>query len=183
MTAAKPRPREELLLRLVSALADQPRASMGQLAGLVGLSRATLCRYFPSREAMMMEIFQEGVNSAEQAIERAHMGEGEAQEAIQRLIQELLPIVELYMYVERQLQLEEEYSTVRTEAVRQTLILQFQQWQETGALRRDLSAIWLCESLFALLGKATRLIRVGRLARHDAPNNVFTLLWGGIVHP
>lgn len=182
MTAAKPRPREELLLRLVSALADQPRASMGQLAGLVGLSRATLCRYFPSREAMMMEIFQEGVNSAEQAIERARLCDGRAQEAIQRLIQELLPIVDLYMYVELQLQVEE-YSTVRSEAVREALIEQFQQWQESGDLRRDLAASWLCESLFALLGKAARLIRAGRLARHDAPHNVFVLLWSGIVHP
>ncbi|QTB99449.1 hypothetical protein JYG33_16055 [Alcaligenes sp. SORT26] len=182
MTAAKPRPREELLLRLVNALADQPRVSMGQLAGLVGLSRATLCRYFPSREAMMMEIFEEGVNSAEQAIKRAHLCEGDAQEAIKRLIEELLPIVDLYMYVERQLQVEE-YSTPRTEAVRQALITQFQQWQESGALRLDLSAVWLCESLFALLSKAARLIRAGRLARHDAPHNVHTLLWSGIVHP
>ena len=182
MTAAKPRPREELLLRLVNALADQPRASMGQLAGLVGLSRATLCRYFPSRETMMTEIFQEGVISAEQAIERARLCEGPPQEALQRLIQELLPIVELYMYVERQLQVEED-STARTEAVRQALIQQFQHWQEIGALRRDLSASWLCESLFALLSKAARFIRAGRLARHDAPHNVFSLLWGGIVHP
>ena len=182
MTASKPRLREALLLRLVNALSDQPRATMGQLASQVGLSRATLCRYFASREAMMLEIFQEGVTCGEQAIERARLQDGPAEQAIMRLIQELLPIVEHYVYVERQIQLED-YANPRTEAVRLSLIDQFQHWQENGQLRMDVSAMWLCESLFTLLNKAATSIRMGRLARHDAPRNVFAVLWGGIAHP
>mgnify|MGYP001637299082 CR=1 FL=1 len=181
MTATKPRQREELLLRLVNALADQPRATMGQLAIQVGLSRATLCRCFASREAMMLEIFQEGVNCAELAIERARLQDGSADQAIMRLIQELLPIVEHYVYVERQIQVED-YSNPRTEALRLGLIDQFQQWQERGQLRLDVPTMWLCESLFTLLNKAATSIRMGRLARHDAAANVFAVLWGGIAH-
>lgn len=67
---------------------------MGQLATQVGLSRATLCCYFASREAMMLEIFQKGVSCAERAIERARLHKDRADQAIMRVIQELLPIVE-----------------------------------------------------------------------------------------
>lgn len=182
MTASRPRLREELLLRLVNALSDQPRATMGQLATQVGLSRATLCRYFASREAMMLEIFQAGVNCAELAIERSRLREGPADQAIMRLIQELLPVVEHFAYVERQIQVED-HSDPRTEAVRLSLIDQFQNWQERGELRLDISAMWLCESLFTLMNKAATSIRLGRLARQDAPRCVFAVLWGGIAHP
>ncbi len=179
MAASKSRIREELLLNLVNALADQPRASMGQLASMVGLSRATLCRHFPSREAMMLTMSEVGIASAEQAIARARPSQGTAEHAIKRLIEELLPIVELYAYVDEQMQINETMDA-RAQPLKASLIALFQQWQGSGALRVDLSAAWLLESMFALLRNAATMIRSGRLARRDAVQSVFDLLWHGM---
>lgn len=107
MSATKSQSREALLLNLVNALADQPRASMGQLASMVGLSRATLCRYFPSRDAMMLSISEAGITSTEQAFVRACPHEGSAQYGIRRLIEEMLPIAELYAYVDQPMHTDE----------------------------------------------------------------------------
>ncbi len=181
MAALKPQLREALLLRLVHALEDQPRATMEQLATQVGLSRATLCRYFSSREAMILEIVQEGARCTELAVERSRLQEGGAERAIMRLIQELLPIVELSMYVARQGDGQDSFNP-RSDTLYLILIDQCRYWQEMGELRRDISALWLCESLFALLNKAAKSIRQGRLARQDAPRHVFAVLWGGIAH-
>lgn len=179
MTTAKSRAREELLVNLVKALADQPRASMGQLASMVGLSRATLCRYFPSREAMMLTMFEAGITSAEQALVQARPNEGAAEHAIKRLIEELLPLAELYDYVYQQMHTDESMEA-RVQPLRASLIALFQQWQGSGELRIDLSAAWLVESMSALLSSAATMIRSGRLARHDAAASVFKLLWQGM---
>lgn len=179
MTATKPRNHESLLLSLVNALADQPRASMGQLAAMVGLSRATLCRYFPSRDAMMLAMFVAGIASAQQALVQARPNESPAEHAIKRLIEELLPIAELYAYVDRQMQTDESMDA-RVQPLRASLIALFQQWQGSGELRVDLPAAWLVESMSALLRSAATMIRSGRLARRDAVQSVFDLLWRGM---
>jgi AcrR family transcriptional regulator len=180
MTAAKSRIREDLLLNLVNALADNPRASMEQLASMVGLSRATLCRYFPSRDTMMLAMSEAGVTSAEQALTRARLNEGPVEQAIKRLIEELLPIAELYAYVDQQMHADETMEA-RMQPLKASLIALFQQWQGSGELRVDLPAAWLVESMSALLRSAATMIRSGRLARSDAVQSVFALLWRGMA--
>lgn len=179
MTGAKLRNREQLLLGLANALADEPRASMGQLATMVGLSRATLCRYFASREAMMLALFEAGCSQAEQALARARPQEGSVEQGIKRLIEELLPIAELYAYIDQELSGNPAMAT-RAEPFSQSLTSLFQQWQASGELRIDLPAAWLVESMSALLRSAATMIRSGRLARRDAAQSVFGLLWQGM---
>lgn len=179
MTATKSRIREELLVNLVNALADQPRASMGQLASMVGLSRATLCRHFPSRDAMMLAMSQASIDSAEQALARAHPHEGPAEQALKRLIEELLPLAELYAYINQEMYTDAAVE-VRAQPLRESLTALFLQWQQSGELRLDMPAAWLVESMAALLRSAATMIRSGRLARRDAPRKVFNLLWQGM---
>src|SRR3546814_4518140 len=179
MAVTKSRVREKLLVNLVNALADQPRASMGQLASMVGLSRATLCRHFPSRDTVMLAMSEESIASAEQALARARPNEGSAEQAVKRLIEEFLPIAEFYAYVHQQMHTDEAMDA-RAQPLRESLITLFQQWQGSGDLRVDLPAAWLVESMSALLSSAGAMIRSGRLARRDAAQSVFDLLWRGM---
>jgi len=164
---------------LVNALADQPRASMGQLASMAGVSRATLCRHFPSRKDMMLAMAETGIRSAEAALAQARPHEGPPEQAIRRLIEELLPIAELYAYIDQQMHTDEAVQA-RVQPLKDSLIVLFQHWQGAGALRIDLAAAWLVESMSALLRSAATMIRAGRLARRDAAQSVFELLWRGM---
>jgi AcrR family transcriptional regulator len=181
MAISKSRDHDPLLLNLVNALSDQPRASMGQLATMVGLSRATLCRHFPSRDTMIQTISEAAVTSAELAFARARPNEGAVEPAVRRLIEELLPIAELYAFAWRHEHADEALEA-RAQPLRESLISLFQQWQSAGELRVDLSAAWLVEAMSALLRSAAAMIRSGRLARHDAVQSVFGLLWHGAQH-
>jgi AcrR family transcriptional regulator len=180
MGEKKPEKREDLLLRLARALADDPRASMGQLASMAGVSRATLCRYYSSRETLDRALFETGLSRAEQALARALPDQGSAHHAMQRLIDELLPIAELYAHVERRMQIDAGDDT-RVQILNASLVALFHHWQGAGALRVDLPAAWLVESMSALLRSAATMIRSGRLARHDAAQSVFNLMWQGIA--
>jgi len=179
MPATRSRDREALLVNLANALADQPRASMGQLAAMVGVSRATLCRHFPSRDDMMLAMSEAGISSAELALARARPHEGPGEQAIRRLIEELLPIAELYAYIDQRIHADEALEA-RVRPLRTSLITAFQRWQGAGIMRVDLPAAWLVESMSALLRSAATMIRAGTLARRDAAQSVFDLLWRGI---
>ena len=179
MVAKTPYNRERLLLSLVTAIADHPRASMGELASLVGISRATLSRHFSSRDVMVQAMSAAAISHAELAFTRANPHEGIAEEALKRLITELLPIAELYAYI-GQAELNDKAIEAKVEPLRSAFTALFHQWQSTGELRVDLPASWLVESMSSLLRSAAAMIRSGRLARHDAIDNVFSLLWRGI---
>lgn len=181
MAATKSRSREKLLLNLVNSLSDHPRASMEQLAGMAGISRATLCRHFSSRDEMLLAMAEAALSSAELAFERARPSEGSAEQAIRRLIEELLPIAELYAYVGQQEHIDKGVEA-RAQPLRESFIALFHQWQASGELRIDLPAPWLVESMSSLLRGAAAMIRSGRLARHDAVKHVFTLLWRGMAN-
>jgi len=165
-------------VKLVNAIADQPRASMGQLAAMAGVSRATLSRHFPSRDDMMLAMAETGISSAEAALSRARPHEGPPEQALRRLIEELLPIAELYAFIDQQMHSDAAVEA-RVQPLQASLITLFQHWQETGVLRVDLTAPWMVESMSALLCSAATMIRTGRLARQDAAQSVFELLWKG----
>ncbi|HLS43238.1 MAG TPA: hypothetical protein VK026_08160 [Paenalcaligenes sp.] len=179
MRPTRPRSREQLILSLAITLTQHPRASMGELATLVGISRATLARHFASREGMEQAITDTAVAHASQALERAQPYTGTAYEALRRLISELLPIAELYAYVGQQ-QLADEKIDNQSMPLRNTLITLFQTWQSSGQVRIDMSAAWLVESMAALLKSTAAMIRSGRLARLDAVDHIFGVLWAGM---
>lgn len=180
MAAVNTRGRDALLLKLAQALADHPRASMEQLATMSGVSRATLFRHFPSRDDMMAALSEAGILRAEEAVARAQLHDGCVEHALQRLIDELLPIAELYAHVDAAMRTDEALQE-RIEPLHTTLTDAFRYWQAAGALRVDMSAVWLVESLSALLRSTATMIRAGRLARHDAAQSIFALLWQGMA--
>ena len=137
-----------------------------------------MTRHFSTREVMIQAISEAAIISAEQAFERARPHEGVAEQAIKRLLGELLPIAELYTYAYHDET--DQVVQARAEPLRESMIALFQQWQNAGQIRIDSPALWLVESMSALLRSAATLIRSGRLARHDAIENIFCVFWQGV---
>jgi len=151
---------------------------MEQLAAMAGISRATLCRCFATREAMLDALHEQAVRCAQGAFEQARVREGSAEQALRRLIDEWLPIAELYACIDKQQGCPEKQGAAQ--ALNAALTAQLQQWQQSGELRMDLPASWLVESMLSLLRSAAAMIRNGELARNDAARSVHATLCGGI---
>lgn len=186
--ATRPRDREALVVNLVRALTENPRATMAELASMVGVSRATLFRYFPSRQSMIGAITQACADSTEAALGRARPREGHFEDALLRMIEEMLPVAEMCTYTSPcshggMLANEpaERAGEAHSMSLRTSLIALFRQWQHQGVLKPDLPAAWMVESLILLLRGAATLVRNGHVARHDAARNVFSLFCNGIT--
>jgi AcrR family transcriptional regulator len=79
-------------------LAVNPRASMQDIAAAAGISRATLHRLYPSRDALIEAIALVAVEKITAAYAAARMKEGTVLEALERLVTALVPLV--YQFVD-----------------------------------------------------------------------------------
>ena len=79
-----------LLSALALALVNQPRATLQELAKAVGVSKATLYRFSPTREQLIERLIKHGTDVLHKAIDVADLTSGAPREALRRLIAELL---------------------------------------------------------------------------------------------
>jgi TetR/AcrR family transcriptional repressor of mexCD-oprJ operon len=170
--------RENVLKAAAVALLDQPRASMQELAIRAGISRATLHRIVPSREALVDELGSRAIRWGRSALDAASLEDGSADAALGRVIHQLTRDAQLYWFL----------CTVPDVDIRsawashrQRLIHLFRRGQEEGVFRVDLPAEWLAEALNALLCSAAKSVHEGRLAPKDTEAMVMGLVQGGVM--
>src|SRR3954451_16719924 len=93
-----------ILHRIVAAasglLGTDPGAGMGDVAAAAGVSRATIYRHFPTREALIAAIQLQAVEQSEQALLACRLDEGTATDALRRLCAAWLDVAERYAFAQ-----------------------------------------------------------------------------------
>jgi TetR/AcrR family transcriptional repressor of mexCD-oprJ operon len=172
---------EQVLRAAADFLSRRPNATQDEIAAAVGISRATLHRYFAGRGALLEALDQLAVAHMHEALKAARWQDGSAGEALQRLVSACEPVSGYLtlLYAQSQdfdaNQAKEAWAEIDAE-IRQL----FQRGQREGEFRPDLSAVWLTEALYTLVAGAAWLIQVGRAARHDFTQMVTELLLHGV---
>lgn len=167
-------------LPLAEALVRQPNASMEQLAHSIGVSRATLHRMVSSRDELIKKLSDYAYGTCSQAFAKLKLDEGPVDVALQRMVAELNPNANLFLFLQRQ-SLTQGCSTIEEDwqEQRKQLVAFFQRGQEDGIFRIDVSASWLVDALGALLRAAGEAAYEERLARADMNYVVCSILMDG----
>jgi TetR/AcrR family transcriptional regulator, mexCD-oprJ operon repressor len=171
--------RDEVLMAAAKVLVGDPQASMAQVAAGAGISRASLCRLVSSRDALLMELTELGVRRGIDVICRARVDEGDPRAAVRRVIEGMVPFVDLFVLASRTHSSAELFA--RTEEMDVMLTDLFLRGQRTGVFRVELSAVWMTEALYALVTSAVLAVHGGRLAAGDIARVTERTLLGGIV--
>ncbi|NGO68845.1 TetR/AcrR family transcriptional regulator [Streptomyces boncukensis] len=174
--------REELLSQAAELLTRRPTSSMDEIARAAGVSRATLHRHFAGREALVRALEQLGLRRLEAALEAARPEEGDAADAVRRMVAEARPLAGFlaFLVTENQLfepgELHEGWNRIdaRIGAV-------FQRGQEDGTFRLDLTPAWLVEALYSLVATSAWAVQDGKIASRDAVRMTTELLLGGAL--
>jgi AcrR family transcriptional regulator len=162
-------------------LSRRPNATQDEIAAAVGISRATLHRYFAGRDALLEALDQLAVAHMHEALQTARWQEGPAPEALQRLVSACEPVSGYLtlLYTQSQdfdaNQAKEAWAEIDSE-IRQL----FERGQREGAFRTDLTAVWFTEALYNLFAGAAWVIQVGRGAPRDFTHMVTELLLHGV---
>ena len=176
--------REQVLRAAADFLSRRPNASQDEIAAAVGVSRATLHRYFAGRPALLEALDQLAVAQMHDALETARWREGSAAEALRRLVTACEPVSGYLTLLYTQSQdFDANQPTKAWAEIDSEIRDLFQRGQREGEFRPDLSAFWLTEAFYNLVAGAAWVIQVGRAGRREFTDMVTDLLLQGISRP
>ena len=133
--------------RVLSARGEQ--ASMNDVAAAAGVARATVYRYFPSRQALLEELARSAVSAADARLRPARIDELPTEEGVTRAVRALVDVGDYFIVLarERARPDPEEFEQKVAAPIRRL----FERGQSTGAIRSDIPSTWLTESLVGLV--------------------------------
>ncbi|MFE7594571.1 TetR/AcrR family transcriptional regulator [Kitasatospora sp. NPDC057512] len=174
--------RDTVLEAAVGVLSRRPTAHLDEIARAAGISRATLHRLFPGRDALIREVGLLGLRRFASALDTAEVEQGDAEAALRRLVDAAVPDAMLCAFLAGENQLYEnddindlwEVQIARLHAL-------FLRGQQQGVFRIELSAAWLSEAFFDLVAGVGWSIQDGRLAPRDAAFSLAELFLGGAL--
>lgn len=158
-----------LLGAAADALAQDPGASMAQVAQLAGLARATLYRHFRNRQELLEAIRAEALAYATEAIAGSELDKGSALEALRRAVDALAAFgVRFRVLLIEGADLDPAFLDQRAEVLA-PLHRVVRRGQEAGLIRSDLPPEWVVTAMASLLVAGVRssssvAIRDGSLA-------------------
>jgi AcrR family transcriptional regulator len=174
--------RESVLLAAVALLSRQPTAAMDEIARAAGISRATLHRLFPGRDALIHEIGTLALSRLDAALDAAAVDEGDPVEAVRRLADAVIPHAQLVAFLSGENRLfDDEAITGAWDRVDARVAALFLRGQQSGAFRIELPASWLSEAFFDLLAGVGWAVQDGRLAHRESNRALTELFLGGAV--
>lgn len=172
------------LLEVATArlLAD-PTASLADVAAAAGMSRTSLHKRYPTRQALLVALAHAALDTVEKAYVQADLSVpgDQAHPALRRLVALLIPLgprVE-FLLRERSLDTERELRH-RYLAVDRPVVELVERGQRAGTLRADLPPWWVTVTIFNAVYGAWEAIDLGFLAPRDAPDLVMSSLLHGI---
>ncbi|WP_377267391.1 TetR/AcrR family transcriptional regulator [Peterkaempfera sp. SMS 1(5)a] len=172
--------RDSVLNAAVGVLSRQPNAAMDEIARAAGISRATLHRLFPGRDALVREVGALGLRRFTEALDEARVDEGDATAAVRRLVDAVIPVAQLCAFLTGESKLYEDseinQAWDRLDARVRALFLRGQQ---EGAFRIELPAAWLSEAFLDLVAGVGWAVQDGRLAPRDSAHALAELFLGG----
>ncbi len=151
-------PRQALQQRVVAAILDGAaqlfavqgdQASMNDVAVAAGVARATVYRYFPSREVLLDELAKAAVSEVNARLEAARIDEVEPEEGIARAVRALVDVGDSFVLLARD-RLRSDPERFERELTRPLRQL-FERGQAAGDVRADIASARLTESLIGLI--------------------------------
>lgn len=151
-------PRPALQQRVTDAILDAAAgvlaargesASMNDVAEAAGVARATLYRYFPSRQALLDELAALAVADAEERLVAARLQEVATDEGVTRVVRALLEVGDAFVVLARERVQPDAEQFERS--VGRPLRRLVERAQAGGDLRDDVPATWLTDALVSLV--------------------------------
>ena len=155
------------------------QVSLNDIAAAAEVSRGTLYRYFPTRQALLDQLARIALRDTGDRLAAANLGDVSIDEGVSRVVRALVTVGDHYLVLAREhVQPDpDEYERRLATPVRALL----ERGQATGEIRADTPASWLTESLVGLVASA--LTSAHSLGTEDTTAAISTLFLHGASRP
>jgi AcrR family transcriptional regulator len=141
-------------------------ASMADVAAAAGVSRATLYRYYPDREALLDALASQALAAAAARLADAGLERAPVEEAIERIVRALTSVGNRYAVLLRE-QVEGDPGEIER-LVATPMRTVFARGVESGLFRQDIHPDALLEIFGGAIQAALKLIQRGQLGLEEA---------------
>lgn len=163
-------------------LTAQPRATMAQLAAAAGVSRATLHRQFPNRDALVAHLAGTAAEAVAEAVEAARPGAGPAAAGCERLVAGLVPLGARFAFLLRESSDLDLLPSVRSarDVLDHAVTELVRRGRAEGTFRRDLPEPYQARLITTAVFTAWEAVHAGELGWSVAPEAAVRTLLDGI---
>ena len=181
---ARPTAQDALLDAAAATLAENPSASLGEIAKRAGVGRATLHRHFASRETLIAALTREALTRIDAVAKAAAAPAESASEVLWLILEAIVPLGDRYHFLTRQAEADGDPEvadlTARQAAETAELI---QALKAEGAIAPEVPTGWAVAALDSLIYAAWSAVEDGSVAPRDAPGLVHRTLLQGLGPP
>jgi len=178
---------EKTVRSLALALSTHPRANLQEIAQAAGISKATLYRIAPTRDALLKLIYERGELHLRDSVTHARLEEAPHTDALRRLVSNLIKEREIYLCWGTNLWMhmlegkDSQPDLSHWEAYAKRMEEFFLAGQRAGAFRIDMSAKWLYKTFDFMVCGAIDAAHRGEIAPADLENLILKqFLYGAI---
>jgi AcrR family transcriptional regulator len=165
----------------VDALANDPEASMAEVARRAGVVRATIYVHFPTREALIEAVTDRAIAEATAILEAAEPDRGDAAGALRRVVESAWRTLGRYhALVAISTRLAPADLRRRHEPVLAVLEPLIERGQRDGAFRADVPAAWHLSMILALIHAASGELSAGRLPSRQVESALVGSVLGAV---
>ncbi len=166
-TPTRIRTRTAILQAAITALSQDPAASLGEIADTAGVARSTLHRYFPERTTLIAALPAYAEEQINAATSRARLDEGPAADGLLRLCNEYFDQWNTLMWAYMESLNDGADPSDFYEQLDPDVTALIERGQADGTIAPDVPNAWLQQMLWALLYSGWEYARQGS-SKHEA---------------
>jgi AcrR family transcriptional regulator len=176
--------REAVLRAAATLLAADASASLAEIGAAAGVGRTTVHRAFPTRSDLLTALALDAVDRLREAIASARLDDGSAPEAVERVVESVLPLADELRFLEAGPEvwdlpeLQDAWWDITA-----SLDALVERGQREGTLRPDVPAEVVVEAFVGMLWGVWQGVHDGRVARASASRHLVTLALAAVATP
>ena len=179
---AKHSTRQALLQSAVAVLAHNPGASMSDIVAQARVGRATMYRYFPTRDALVRELALEAIEAIDQVTQQVSLQNLSAQEALRVFLEGVAPLGDRFHFLVSESSLSKDPEVTAAYARQMKELDEFVTiLKQDGAIALEIPNAWVTTTIDALIWAAWSAVQAGNIARNDAARLTYRTLLQGLA--
>lgn len=173
---------QAILKSATELLSFKPTATLQEIANYSGIGIATLHRYFSTKEKLLDALAINAIELVKEAFEGIEYEEEDLEKTLLSIFNALIPLGDKISFLGSAASVDENPMVSEGEnRLKESIMKILDMWKSKGILNTSISSRWMVNVMYNLLFVTWQEIKVGNIAKNDAPELLMTTVLNGFI--